>query len=107
MTAHDDDGFARAARATVRRIAAENTWLRHSLMEMEARVAAMKTQLTQLETGAREARKALAPAATDRPQRTTAQKATTAAKVSPHDQQPTPAAKSAARKATTQKGSKR
>jgi len=107
VTDTESDVLVQAMKATVKRIAAENTWLRHSLMEMEARVAAMKTQLTQLEARAREARKALAPAATDRPQRTTAQKATTAAKVSPHDQQPTPAAKSAARKATTQKGSKR
>ena len=41
MTDAESDVLVKAMKATVKRIAAENTWLRHSLMEMEARVAAM------------------------------------------------------------------
>jgi hypothetical protein len=95
------DVLMQAMKATVKRIAAENTWLRHSLMEMEARVAAMTTQLTQLEARAREARKASAPAAK------TKAAATKKAPGKELPNKPTPAAKPAARKATTQKGSKR
>ena len=101
MTDAQSDVLVQAMKATVKRIAAENTWLRHSLMEMEARVAAMTTQLTQLEARAREARKASAPAAKTK---------AAARKKAPGKEQPskpTPAAKPAARKATTQKGSKR
>ena len=57
-----DDEYAvlvKAMKATVKRIAAENTWLRHSLMEMETRVAAMAHQLTLLEARAKTLCKAL------------------------------------------------
>ena len=101
MTDAHSDVLVQAMKATVKRVAAENTWLRHSLMEMEARVAAMKTQLTQLEASAREARKAPAPA---KKTKAAATKKKAPAKEQPT--QPTPAAKPAARKATTQKGNK-
>lgn len=59
MTDDDYAVLVKAMKTTVKRIAAENTWLRHSLMEMEARVTAMATQLTQLEARAKALRKAL------------------------------------------------
>jgi len=51
--------FQTSGRSRITRLAAENTWLRHSLMEMEARVAAMATQLTELEARARSIHKTL------------------------------------------------
>ena len=44
-------------KATVKRIAVENTWLRHSLMEIDARVRAMVEQLSQLDVKVKQARK--------------------------------------------------
>jgi predicted nucleic acid-binding Zn-ribbon protein len=93
VTDTESDVLVQAMKATVKRVAAENTWLRHSLMEIERRVTALSTQLTQLEARARKARKAPAP---------TKKKAS--AKKQPG--KPTPAAKPAARKATTKKGNK-
>ena len=59
MTEDDYDTFAEATQAMVKRIAAENTWLRHSLMELEARVTAMTKQVMQLEAKAKDVRQAL------------------------------------------------
>lgn len=59
MTDDDYAVLVKAMNATVKRIGAENTWLRHSLMEMEARMAAMAHQLTLLEGRATALRKAL------------------------------------------------
>jgi predicted nucleic acid-binding Zn-ribbon protein len=101
VTDTESDVLVQAMKATVKRVAAENTWLRHSLMEMEQRVAAMKTQLTQLEARAREARKASAPA-----KKTKAAATKKKAPGKEHPSKPTPAAKPAARKATTKKGNK-
>lgn len=53
MTEDEYDVFARATKSIVKRISAENTWLRHSLMEMEDRVEVMKEQLTHLEARAK------------------------------------------------------
>lgn len=63
MTEAEGDVRVKAMQATVRRITAENTWLRHSLMEMEARVANMATQLSQLEARLAAVRKALSTTA--------------------------------------------
>lgn len=66
MTEADFKTFEKAAKATVKRLTAENTWLRHSLMEMENRVEAMKGHLAELETRAKALKKELA----DTPART-------------------------------------
>lgn len=60
MTDAEFKTFEKAAKATVKRLSAENTWLRHSLMEMENRVEAMKSQLAELETRAKALKKSLA-----------------------------------------------
>lgn len=58
--------FEKAARATVKRLSAENTWLRHSLMEVEIRVAGMHAYLDGLETRVRTLKRQL-PAVTPTP----------------------------------------
>ena len=65
--------FEKSAKATVRRISAENTWLRHSLMEMESRVDAMVKQLDALEARVKAIKKRL-PAASPKTQTRTRSK---------------------------------
>jgi hypothetical protein len=60
MTHAEFENYDQAQKATLRRISAENTWLRHNLMEMENRVASMTTQLGELESRARDLKKSLA-----------------------------------------------
>jgi predicted RNase H-like nuclease (RuvC/YqgF family) len=62
MTGAEFKTFEKAAKATVRRLSAENTWLRHSLMEMETRVAGLHAQLDALEKRARAMKQQLAAA---------------------------------------------
>ena len=59
MTESEFVTFEKSARATVRRISAENTWLRHSLLQLKTRVAAIAEQLTVLEKRARSLKKLL------------------------------------------------
>ena len=54
--------FKQAARHRVMRLAAENTWLRHGLMELQERIAAMDTQLSGLESRAKDLKQSLADA---------------------------------------------
>ncbi len=62
MTDAEFKTFEKAAKATVRRVSAENTWLRHSLMEMKTRVAGLHAQLDALEKRARAMKQQLATA---------------------------------------------
>jgi hypothetical protein len=62
MTNAEFENYDQAQKATLRRISAENTWLRHNLMEMENRVAAMTSQLADLETKAKALKQSLASA---------------------------------------------
>ncbi len=62
MTDTEFDIYVKATKATVKRITAENTWLRHSLMEMKNRVDAMSIQFADLETRATALKKSLASA---------------------------------------------
>lgn len=54
--------FKQAGRYRLMRLAAENTWLRHGLMELQERVEAMATQLNGLESRAKDLKKSLAEA---------------------------------------------
>ncbi len=60
MTDTEFDTYVKATKATVKRLTAENTWLRHSLMEMKNRVDEMSIQLADLETRAKALKKSLA-----------------------------------------------
>jgi phage shock protein A len=60
MTGVDHKALAKSGQATVKRLNAENTWLRHTFMEMEARVAAMQSQLTELEARAKALKQSIA-----------------------------------------------
>ncbi len=60
MTDTEFDTYVKATKATVKRLTAENTWLRHSLMEMKNRVDEMSIQLAGLETRAKALKKSLA-----------------------------------------------
>lgn len=51
--------FETAYKSTVRRISAENTWLRHSLMELKIRVNEMDVQLSAIAKHAKSLRKSL------------------------------------------------
>lgn len=62
MTDTEFDTYVKATKATVKRLTAENTWLRHSLMEMKNRVDGMSIQLADLETRAKALKKSLASA---------------------------------------------
>lgn len=52
--------FKQVGRYRVMRLAAENTWLRHGLMELQERIAAMATQLAGLESRVKDLKKSLA-----------------------------------------------
>jgi septal ring factor EnvC (AmiA/AmiB activator) len=60
MTQAEFNTCDQAQNARLRRISAENTWLRHHLMEMENRVAAMTSQLADLEARTKTLKKSLA-----------------------------------------------
>ena len=51
--------FETAYKSTVRRISAENTWLRHSLMELKIRLNEMNVQLSAIAKHAKALRKSL------------------------------------------------
>ena len=57
MTDAEYTVFEKSAKATIRRISAENTWLRHTMMEMESRIADMNAQLSAIETRVKALRK--------------------------------------------------
>jgi len=59
MTDTEFDTYVKATKATVRRLTAENTWLRHSLLELKHRVDDMKAQMADLETRAKAMKKSL------------------------------------------------
>lgn len=61
MTDAEFDTYVKATKATVKRLTAENTWLRHNLMELKNRVNDMTVQLADLETRAKALKKSLAP----------------------------------------------
>ena len=66
--------FEKSAKATVRRISAENTWLRHTMMEMEARVEGMAQQLDALDARIKAIKKRLPAATPKTPIRTRSKK---------------------------------
>ncbi len=57
MTDAEYTVFEKSAKATIRRISAENTWLRHTMMEMESRITDMNAQLSAIEMRAKALRK--------------------------------------------------
>ena len=59
MTDTEFDTYVKATKSTVRRLTAENTWLRHSLLELKHRVDDMKAQMADLETRAKAMKKSL------------------------------------------------
>jgi predicted RNase H-like nuclease (RuvC/YqgF family) len=63
MTEAEFKSIRRAQKATIRRISAENTWLRHNLMQMEERIAAMNRKCDALQTRLRSLKKSLDSAA--------------------------------------------
>ncbi len=70
MTHAEQKTFEQARKHQAKRLAAENTWLRHSLMEMQDRVAAMADQLTDLEIRTKALKKSLADLPTNSPANT-------------------------------------
>jgi len=69
------EALERAGKAVVRRISAENTWLRHSHMEMEQRVSALKVEIESIKREARSLIKSLkAAAAAEKPKQPTRSK---------------------------------
>ncbi len=62
MTDAPFKAFEKSANATVRRLNAENTWLRHTMMEMENRVEAMVKHLTGIDARVKVLKKQLPPA---------------------------------------------
>ena len=72
MTDAEYTVFEKSAKATIRRISAENTWLRHTMMEMESRIADMNAQLSAIETRVKALRKELSVTqSSPRPKKTT------------------------------------
>lgn len=61
------DRFATAAKATEKRLLAENTWLRHHYGELESRVAQLKKDITGLKTAATKISKTLGLTAKQEP----------------------------------------
>lgn len=59
MTEAEFKSIHRAQKATIRRVGAENTWLRHNLMQMEERIAAMHRKCDVLQTRLRALKKSL------------------------------------------------
>jgi hypothetical protein len=69
------EALERAGKAVVRRISAENTWLRHSHTEMEQRVSALAVEIAAIKREARALIKTLKAAATAaKPKQTTRSK---------------------------------
>lgn len=59
VSQNEFDRYARAANATIKRVVAENTWLRHNFNQLEARVTTLKKDITTLKTAATKLNKAL------------------------------------------------
>jgi hypothetical protein len=59
ITLAEFDRFETAAKATERRLLAENTWLRHHYGELESRVAQLKKDISSLKTAATKISKTL------------------------------------------------
>lgn len=53
--------FAASAKATERRLSAENTWLRHHYTELEAKVAQLRKDISTLKSAAMRLKKTLGP----------------------------------------------
>ncbi len=56
--------FAASAKATERRLSAENTWLRHHYTELEAKVAQLRKDISTLKSATTRLKKTLGPAPT-------------------------------------------
>lgn len=69
--------FEKSTKAIIRRISAENTWLRHTMMEMESHIADMKAQLSAVETRVKTLRKELSVTKSAPRPKKTADKTTT------------------------------
>ncbi len=74
MTKDEYEVLERASNATIRRISAENTWLRHSHMEMERRVAALGDKVASIKREANKVIKSLRAAAAAQSKRSTRSK---------------------------------
>ena len=59
MTEAQFKSIHRAQKAAIRRISAENTWLRHSLMQIEARLTAMNARCDALQVRLKALKKCL------------------------------------------------
>ena len=59
--------YEQGVRATIKRISAENTWLRHNYGELEARVVQLKRDIAALRTAANKISKSLGVTAKKEP----------------------------------------
>ncbi len=74
MNGNEYEAFERAGASVIRRLSAENTWLRHSHMEMERRVDALGDQVTSIKREANVVIKSLRAAAAAQSKRLTRSK---------------------------------
>ena len=74
MTENEYEALERAGKAVIRRLSAENTWLRHSYMEMEQRVDALGRQVASIKREANAVIKSLKAAAAAPSKRSTRSK---------------------------------
>ncbi len=74
MTENEYEALERAGKAVIRRLSAENTWFRHSYMEMERRVKALGDQVASIKREANALIKSLMSAASAQSKRSTRSK---------------------------------
>ncbi len=74
MTENEYEALERSGKAVIRRLSAENTWLRHSHMEMERRVNALGDQVASIKREANVVIKSLRAAAAAQSKRLTRSK---------------------------------